>query len=433
MFVSDSFKYDSENRKPRSESQELIGALLCEHFSGDALFQRQLSELDEVTAHCTMAMASWCYMRSLPGLQGLKFLAKVAGPLYRWRVISVIALLIGMFVGASYMQTEHWVDATGELLPMSSRNIFAPSSAVVSEVLVKHGQFVKEGEPLLRLHSSQLQQLESQFVGEIRTSQQRLIAIKSQRISGTAGIGTPSSTPPTGSYDPQMTELLQLEEKVQNLKSQLELTEAELSRLEILAPITGQVATWDLERRLSERPVQSGDWLLTINDTSTDRWKLELKIPQPSLAAVAPLAPIATSLQTSTRGTEASTNGFNSVQSQILFRIGSMPERTFCATLASLSTATQVDERLGNVVIAQAHVESALADWNLQSGSSVRAQIACGRKSVLAAYSFELKQWWYYNVDFRLRSYLGNRRSQPRGTTAQHNATGLYGHRKYNE
>lgn len=398
---SEAFNFESQHQRTRKKRDECIGALLCEQFSGADLFTGQQTALSEITAHGTIALTSWRYMRSVPGLKVLRLLGKLVSPLYRWKLLALVVLLATLVIGASYLETEHWVDASGELQPTTSRNIFAPASAIVSEVLVEHGQRVSEGELLLKLHSSQLQQLERQLVGEIRTSQQRLIAIKSQRISGAANVGAPPSTPTAGSYDPQMTELLQLEEKVENLKSQLKLTEAELGRLEIRAPISGQIATWDLERRLSERPVQSGDWLLTINDTSTDQWKLELKIPQPLISAVA--NPTASDLQAATEEThsEATTR-----RGQIQFRIGSMPEKTFHAKLTRLSTATQVDEQLGNVVVAQAAVESPLASWDLQAGSSVRAQIACGRKSLLAAYGYELKQWWYFNVDFRLRSYL---------------------------
>ncbi len=73
-------------------------------------------------------------------------------------------------------------------------------------------------------------------------------------------------------------ERVTVEEKVRSLKEQLRLLEQKRDLLTIRSPQDGRVVTWDITRQLLNRPLEPGQFLLTV---AADKgpWELELKIP----------------------------------------------------------------------------------------------------------------------------------------------------------
>lgn len=371
---------------PIATDAPLIGALLCERFSGEA-FRRDDQRFDQVRTTCGIALRNACRFHAIPARRLLSALGWSMSASVRWKtILATLAVALGL-LAVHTIQVTHWVEATGTLTPAVSHHLFAPANGIVSEVLCQHGELVQQGQVLVRMHSSQLERLRQQLQGDLITSKQRLTAIKAQTI-------TTRQTPggETQAYDPRLTEQLQLEANLQNLQLQLQIVQEELKLLEIRAPLAGRIATWNVSERLEQRPVSMGDMLLTVDAIDARQaWILRLQVPQMNVEPIV-----------------SAPGGI--AQRPIKFRLGTMPEKSFEARLQRLASATQVDEELGNVLPAEAAVTSLLAIDLTQSGSAVRARIDCGTASIWRSHFHAFRHWWHY----RLRFWLAGPKVDPR-------------------
>jgi len=70
-----------------------------------------------------------------------------------------------------------------------------------------------------------------------------------------------------------------LRPQVEFLRKQLDLINERLEKLTVKSPIDGQVITWDVKKQLQNRPVETGQALLTIAAAGTD-YEAELFMPE---------------------------------------------------------------------------------------------------------------------------------------------------------
>ena len=187
-------------------------------------------------------------------------------------VASAIAALI--FVPADFN-----IDAPGTMQPTVRRDVFAPRSGVVDEVLVKHGADVKAGQPLVRMRDPSLELELKRVDGELETAQRQLDAVRATKTNRAI-----RETNPVESYRLSAEER-ELEQKVSNSRRELELLKHEREQLVVTSPIAGRVLTWDVGHQLLARPVERGEALVTVADLSSP-WQLELAVPDDRIGYV---------------------------------------------------------------------------------------------------------------------------------------------------
>jgi multidrug efflux pump subunit AcrA (membrane-fusion protein) len=363
---------------PGDRSEGCLGAILIERFSS-AKFDGDLDSLDDFIKTATVALKNSDDASSLPGLIVWRGLRWLLAPLQRCKALFIGALLALSLSSLWFVETHQWMEVEGELKPVQARHIFAPGSGIVNEVSVENGASVAPDEALLKIVSHELDRTERQLAGELRTSQQQLVAIRAQRLNASSNRDTKAS-----SYDPQLTELRQLESEVKNLESQLLLIHEELAQLEVKSPIAGHVVTWDLQQRLKNRPVSRGDLLLSIESIHQESWELWLDLPQSKLGPVMvahrqrPKLPIR-------------------------FALGTAPEAAYEAELISMATAIQTNPSKSPYLRLKAQVTSTLNEDIAKSGTSVRAKIDCGKKPLIKAWFHDIRHWWAKHVIFWLQ------------------------------
>src|SRR5690606_34852794 len=120
-------------------------------------------------------------------------LGRSLGVSYKWKLAAAFCILALLPTVLDLIPMRMWTDATGHLALPQSRNIFAPSTATVMQVHVKHGQIVDAGEILLTLESSQILQLQQDLIGQIQTLQKQLVAQKSKQLNSTGAGSTRAS------------------------------------------------------------------------------------------------------------------------------------------------------------------------------------------------------------------------------------------------
>lgn len=259
-----------------------------------------------------------------------------------------------------FVQADYQVHASGTLRPLHNQRLFAASDGIVSDIFVAHGQNVARGDELLQLTNAELDQRTDKLLGEVQVAQQQLAALATMRLrSGLPGNAATSDQRPNASI---AAEQRQLEAQIANLSEQHEILKQQIERLTVVAPIAGQIVTWDVERQLRSRPVNRGELLVTLEDT-TGPWKLELNLPESQVQALL----------------DAHNN--NGQPLPVRFVLGTNPDQYHEATLSSVANRAQRNENGELFVRLEASVPDDLA-LERRVGADVRAKIPCGRYSL---------------------------------------------------
>jgi multidrug efflux pump subunit AcrA (membrane-fusion protein) len=276
----------------------------------------------------------------------------------------VIAAIVAAVASLVWVPADFNIDAHGALQPVVRRDVFAPRSGLVEEVLVTHGADVAVGQPLVRLHDPLLDLELKRVDGELETAQRQIDAVRATRTNRQVRDASPADAYRLSAEERE------LGQRLTNLRRELELLNREREQLVVTSPIAGRVLTWDLSNRLIARPVERGEVLVTVADLAQE-WQLELTVPDDRighvLAAQETLGP----------------------QLTVRFRLSSDDQEQHTGHIAEISRMADVLDEDGtaapvvNVKVALNEQElSGGALGELRPGVSARAQIACGRKPI---------------------------------------------------
>jgi multidrug efflux pump subunit AcrA (membrane-fusion protein) len=266
----------------------------------------------------------------------------------------VFVILFAIIVGLILIPAEFTVAGSAELWPARRREVFASSSGIVDEILVAHGQDVLRGQPLIVLKDPELETDAPRIIGEIATVNERLKGVQAARFSG-------ANNSDALSRGRQLTaDEEELKERLRTLERQRLLVEERIAALTLRSPIAGKVLTWDVAQLLSSRPVERGQSLLTIGETSGE-WIVEVRVADKNaghlLRARKTLVP----------------------ELDVEFMLASEPGRTYRGRVLEMSLSSEFDDA------SQSHVRVIVGfDRNqitlLRPGATVLPRIQCGRK-----------------------------------------------------
>jgi multidrug resistance efflux pump len=257
------------------------------------------------------------------------------------------------------------VEATGTVQPVVRREIFAPRDGLVEQVLVSHGQHVAQADPLVQLLDPALEFEMKRISGEIETVERQLDAVRAAKTGRAIRDAAPSETYRLSAEERE------LEQRLTNLRTELQLFSDERENLVVRSAIAGEVITWDTESRLAGRPVARGEALLTVADLSAD-WQLELDVAGDDIGYV-------------TAG-----RGELGPGQSVRFRLSSddLQARPIEGRIVQISRTANVSREANSPptvrvdVAFDAAAVAAMERDPLRPGLTARAQIACGRRSL---------------------------------------------------
>jgi len=186
------------------------------------------------------------------------------------------AMIVGIFTllltGLGAIPIPFRITAEGELAPVHRRDLFATANGVVETVLVEHGDRVAAGQTLAQLRDPGMEMEATRVTGELATVRARLEVVEAARIVGATNIGeTPARLQQLAS------EAADLRQQSESLAAQQKLLAAERETWTIRSPLDGEVLTWDVQSLLSGRPIERGQVLLTVGDTTGD-WEVHARV-----------------------------------------------------------------------------------------------------------------------------------------------------------
>lgn len=183
----------------------------------------------------------------------------------------VLAALAGVIAALLLIPAEFTVSGPATLWPALRREVFASETAIIDQILVSHGDTVTANQPLIVLRSPELEAESPRILGEIATVNERLKGVQAARLTG-------GNTPDAAARSRQLTvDEEELKERLRTLELQRDELNKRKAALTLRSPIAGQVLTWDVAQQLSARPVERGQSLLTIGDTSGP-WVVEVQV-----------------------------------------------------------------------------------------------------------------------------------------------------------
>ena len=359
----------------RPTDGDVIAVAIIEQIDADVDRENLLQRLELIAPHAAGAIANACNHQLiflLPLWRALGQWVHVGHSRWRTRLIWAVALLaIAMFLGLFPVSMR--VHGRGTLQPATQRDVFADIDGVVAEVYVQHGDRVQAGDPLVKLHNSDLELQIADLLGRRRAVQEHLAAIGRRRHEERLSRETTDRL--TG-------QMLHLQEQLRGLDQQHELLLAKQQQLVIRSTIAGRVTTWDVHRQLMLRPVAAGQVLLTIAD-ETGPWQLEVHFPESEI--------------THLRAAE----GDNGASLPVEYLVVSEPAKTHCGALGHIDDHAQLYEDHGHAVRAVVNMDRNDVP-EAPAGTTVRARIDCGQKSIGYVWLHRLAGFVYTRVLFRI-------------------------------
>ena len=254
----------------------------------------------------------------------------------------------------------------GTLEPVTKQDLFAPHDAVVRTVHVEYGSAVDRGTLLLELESTELTVQLAQNNGQLRELDEEISALERARSDRLARPEEVSR------YSAQISQKRALHD---NLARQGELLRQKKQQQMIESPLQGAVVTWQVRDRLVNRPVQRGQTLLTVADLNGP-WELELYVPENHMGFV------------------GSAQREFGEELRVSFVLAAQPGTTHYGKIRSVHTTAGLHGEDDNTILVRVEIDSSeIPPEALRAGSTVMAQVQCGRSSLAYRWFHDAVGW----------------------------------------
>lgn len=370
-----------EEQTERQAAEESIGAIIVEQIESDlprSLMQPRIELVHEHGARAIANAVSHERIFLLPLWRTIGEMAWVLKARTLPKTLAIVGVTLAAIVALIVIPAPFDMEAPGTLQPENKRNIFVDEPGIVKEILIDHGSKVKEGDPLLRLESVQLDQEIADNLREMQVAMKTKQTIIEEMSRGSER--NPSERAA------QERELEQADAKYIGLVEQAQLLEQRKANLEILAPIDGVIQTWDVKNLLSERPVEKGRTVLEIaNDQGG--WLLELYMSESRAGHM-----LAEAIDPAT--------GEYKKSIKVRFVLAADPNSVLEGTLLDVSRRADVHEEHGQNVKVRVRIENPEKLHNPRPGTTLIADVRCGWKPVGYVWFHEAFEWVYKYVFF---------------------------------
>lgn len=351
----------------------IIGALVIEHYQQE-IASRDKKKILLIAKHCSIALDKAIRLDRVPGIRLGWWLAN-----HRWsdmfnsRTVIGITAIVVAFLCLVCIPADIRIRAQGELMPSVRREVFAPRDAVITKVLIQHGQWVHHGQPLIELRSTDLELEIQQVDGELQQARKRLSVTQSERLQLPPGDADARNRQRRLTADEE-----QYQQQVTSLEARQEILRQHQKQLIVTAPIAGQVLTWNTQERLATRPIRSGEALLSVADTKGE-WQAELKIPGRHAGRLINVH-------------QAIPEGSRSDTTNVMIASSTAPGIWLSGRISKLSSRLEADAA-GNAYLAAISRFTNDDETDripLVPGATTVARIGCGRGSLGESLFFEL-------------------------------------------
>ena len=365
---------------PVKSSNRTNGVLVVEYFTDEQSTSLERREIvNEAIKFASPVIHRSVEFYSIPAIHGLdalfnRFLVKpIRAAILAAVVLLGIAACLYLLFG---FQRPFEIYGEGTLQTTEDRHVFAQIEGEVEEMLVHEGSFVEKGQRLLVVNSENLAKELITVEGEIEEAKQEMRNLMLSDFRPTNDESSRHNDTKTAS------DIERLKIRLETLNERLAFFEDKKSRLEILAPIAGQITTPNLRQRLTDRPLDRGDLLMTVSDTH-GQWEIELQIPDNRVEFV--------------KNAQAQSDQ----PLEVIFRLASDSQQTYVGKLSRLDyRSDNRTEQQQTMVMAFVEIDEPALGESLRLGTRVYGKISCGKRNNFFLLTYEAKhkiQEWLFH------------------------------------
>jgi len=356
-----------------SHTGKIIGALIIEQIESDIPRDILAPRLDLVYEHSARALSNAIDHNSLFLMPVWRAIGKSrfvveARTLPKTVTITagiLVALLAGLLIPANFD-----MKAKGTLQPTKKQEIFAPGPGEVLEVNIDNGTNVKQGDIILRMRNPDLEIKKREIEGSYNAAQESLFAVVQQLTSPQIGLSVQDRVRLEADE-------AKLRPQVEFARKQLDLINERLEKLTVKSPVDGQVITWDVKKQLQNRPVETGQALLTIAAAGTE-YEAELYMPERRIGHLH-------------RARDKAKQANSGDDLKVDFISMTDPGVSHTGRVIQVNPTAEAHEEHGNMIRIRVQPDGDLP--NPRPGTTVTANVHCGRAPWLWAKLHEAWEW----------------------------------------
>ncbi len=370
---------DPARTRAARKSDRVIGCLVIEQFQSSEPAPQLQERVDLIADHVAAALHNAREHERIFFLGVLKFFGRMTEWFHGRKLLKTLAALgvvAVVILSLVFIPWDYRVEGEGRLMPVVQSPIYAHVNGEVIKVLVESGARVQKGQLLLELKNDELQSQLTAAETELQEKRKHQLAIEAEiaQLLGNAQARN---------------DVLRLrgqlaETKVQiiGISEQVDIYKKRQEHLRVYSPIDGVLATFQVEQKLLNRPVNRGETLLEVMD-DRGRWRLELEVEEHRLGHIF--------------------DGQDKLETEQLpveYVLATRPEDTYTGTVAKISTRADVAAEKGSIVEIHTKIEAGdLPADRRRIGAEVRAKINCGKRSLGYVLfgdviEFVQKHWW---------------------------------------
>lgn len=363
---------------------EPIGALVAEWFSSSSFDSGKRARVDLVAEHGKVAIANALAHTGLPlygliDLMGKSRVLTTARNLPRTvlAALSAVAALLALV----FIPAELRLEGKGTLEPVHRRDVFAGIDGVVEKLEpgLEHGAAVAQGQLLATLRNTDLEVALTDVLGRKASSEEQLVATRRALLEDKK-ISADEKTRLSG-------RAAQLQREIESLEQQRKLYETKKKDLEVRSPIDGVIVTWQVRDRLTLRPVEKGQSLMSIAD-KTGPWELEVHMPDDRLGHVNRAA-----LAAKQAGRDL----------EVDYILATDPGTRHHGAVKEIHEQAEVRGEAGNTVLVRVTIDPGRHEKEeLGAGATVTARIACGKRPLGYVWFHDVLAFIQSQILFRL-------------------------------
>lgn len=382
---------DDKKDRDIHEEGEVIGTLIVEQIEDSRPPEEFQQGVELVSTHSASALSNAIEHNDLFLMPLWRSIGKA-----RWilrartlpKTLAIAAAVIAALLFLCLFPKSFEMEAEGKLWPVLRKEVFVREPGIVEEVIVRHGQRVAAGDPLVRIQSVDLKLAMNKAQGDLAAADESYAT--TERMLLRAG----RTLTPVDKVDLEG-RLQQAEVQRKNANQEISAIQEKMKNLTITSPIAGEVITWDVRESLQNRPVSQGQVLMTIADLGVSEngdfnpdkhWELELFMDETKMGHVRNYKP-------------------DGGVYKLRYYLESDPRNDHEGTVVEINRRADLTEEFGNAVLILAEIdENDLLDEDGKlkelPGTEVTAKVYCGKKPIGYTWFHQLIEWVYANLLF---------------------------------
>lgn len=389
---------EDDRSRPKEKNRKPVGGLIIEQVAESQPKPGVLDKAHLVADHVGSAIYNAKTYNRLFLMPVWRKLGKAVGFLEgRNAVKAAIAVLVlaAVVVAMIYVPWDYRVEGQGRMIPVVEKDVFAPWDGEVYElaVLPGTGKRIKTGDSVrgpMDANGDGDFDDEGDFAGDVLLRmrnpdlERQKTEAEGQRDSKAASyVGIRDLLGQSPDYEKRKeleAQYQQTETEIASLVDQIEILQTRIDSLEVRAPISGIVTTFQIEQLLLNRPVRRGEVLLELEHDEGE-WRLELEVEEKRMghffdAQVAAIQTLKDDGETDPKVLE------EAAKLPIEFVLATDAESTLKGRVEQVDYRIQTSEESGSIMILYASFTMDDLPRKPRIGAEVRAKINCGEKSL---------------------------------------------------